>query len=81
MSDDDGDRDSDSDYDNTAEQRRACPSRRPLVPPNVMPDDESDNQRRRLEQTTTPFQIVRVENRDVYCITDFGLSRAPRGRR
>ena len=40
MSDDDGDRDSDSDYDNTAEQRR-LPSRRPLVPPNVMPDDES----------------------------------------
>ncbi len=81
MSDDDGDRDSDSDYDDTAEQRRACPSRRPLVPPNVMPDesnDESDNKRQRHEQTTSSFQIVRVENRDVYCITDFGLKVALR---
>jgi len=81
MSDDDGDRDSDSDYDDTAEQRRACPSRRPLVPPNVMPDesaDESDIKRRRHEQTTSPFPIVRVENRDVYCVTDFGLKVARR---
>ena len=81
MSDDDGDRDSDSDYDDTAEQRRACPSRRPLVPPNTTSDesnDESDNKRQRHEQTTSPFPIVRVENRDVYCITDFGLKVALR---
>ena len=81
MSDDDGDRDSDSDYDDTAEQRRACPSRRPLVPPNTTSDesdDESKTKRRRHKQTTSPFQIVRVENRDVYCITDFGLKVARR---
>ena len=62
---------------------RSTTTRPPLdaVDQNEMPDesdDESDNKRQRHEQTTTPFQIVRVENRDVYCITDFGLRVALR---
>ena len=79
MSDDDGDRNSDSDYDDTAEQRRACPSRRPLVPPNAMPDDESNNKRQRLEQTASKSRFpikVSVRGDPVYCLDDEAIEVA-----